>query len=348
MQLGFVAGTALSALLNLADVVPAPAAVRALGALPARSRTRRTHRAGLRGGARASLPDRLLPGRRLSAGDEDDRHLVPRRRGLAVGTIVGALTVGKATPYLVHAIPDVGIRPVMLAASARRSHRRDCSSRSDTATARTRSRATVLVGARRTSCGVRGGGSPQAAISVTCSSSMRPGPGFRHSSPQASLRANPSGDVAAIVPRWSRSATLAVGGAGCVWGGLVRRQARAGAARHDRARRERCLLPHRSASFSARTLWLLAPLALVWGFFVVADSAQFALSSPSQFPRHAVGTALTVQTSLGFLLTMVTIQGLPVVADAIGWQWSFALLALGPLAGIGSIRRLVGIKKQGA
>jgi hypothetical protein len=97
--------------------------------------------------------------------------------------------------------------------------------------------------------------------------------------------------------------------------------------------------------FYGASLWLLAPVALVWGFFVVADSAQFSALVTESVPGHAVGTALTIQTSLGFLLTMVTIQGLPALAGRIGWQWSFALLALGPVAGIGSIRRLVRLKR---
>ena len=53
------------------------------------------------------------------------------------------------------------------------------------------------------------------------------------------------------------------------------------------------------------------------------------------------GTALMLQTSMGFLLTMVTIQAVPVAVDASGWPWAFSFLALGPAAGIASIRRLV-------
>jgi sugar phosphate permease len=80
-------------------------------------------------------------------------------------------------------------------------------------------------------------------------------------------------------------------------------------------------------------------LAWVWGFFVVADSAQFSAMVTEVAPGHAVGTALTLQTSLGFLLTMVTIQGVPAVVDAAGWRWAFPALALGPAFGIAAIRR---------
>ncbi len=84
------------------------------------------------------------------------------------------------------------------------------------------------------------------------------------------------------------------------------------------------------------------------GFFVVADSAQFSTLVTEVAPSHAVGTALTLQTSLGFLLTMVTIQLIPVMADARGWRWAFAILALGPVAGIWAIRRLVRARTEGA
>jgi predicted MFS family arabinose efflux permease len=62
-------------------------------------------------------------------------------------------------------------------------------------------------------------------------------------------------------------------------------------------------------------------------------------------PPHAVGTALTVQTSLGFLLTMVSIQLVPPLAEWVGWRWAFVMLAVGPAAGIWSIRRLVALRR---
>jgi len=86
---------------------------------------------------------------------------------------------------------------------------------------------------------------------------------------------------------------------------------------------------------------VLAPLAWVWGFFVVADSAQFSAMVTEVAPRHAVGTALTLQTSLGFLLTMASIQLIPLLVASVGWRWSFPVLALGPAAGIAAIRRLM-------
>ncbi|HET7042396.1 MAG TPA: hypothetical protein VFI13_10270, partial [Gemmatimonadales bacterium] len=86
--------------------------------------------------------------------------------------------------------------------------------------------------------------------------------------------------------------------------------------------------------------WVTAAVALVWGFFVIADSAQFSTMVTESVPSHAVGTALMVQTSLGFLLTMGSIQLIPVVEGWVGWRWAFAVLAVGPALGIESIRRL--------
>jgi hypothetical protein len=57
-------------------------------------------------------------------------------------------------------------------------------------------------------------------------------------------------------------------------------------------------------------------------------------------PPHSVGTALTLQTSIGFLLTMATIQIVPQIVAASDWRWAFPILAMGPALGIASIARL--------
>jgi sugar phosphate permease len=93
------------------------------------------------------------------------------------------------------------------------------------------------------------------------------------------------------------------------------------------------------------SLWLLVPVALLWGFFVIADSAQFSVLVTESVPPHAVGTALTLQTSLGFLLTAVVIQLVPPFVALVGWRWAFVILALGPVLGIWSIRRLVTVAR---
>jgi MFS family permease len=83
-----------------------------------------------------------------------------------------------------------------------------------------------------------------------------------------------------------------------------------------------------------RSLLLLVPALLFWGVAVVADSAQFSTAVSELAPRDYVGTALTLQTSLGFLLTTVTISLLPVAAASAGWRWVMSLLAIGPAFGV--------------
>jgi hypothetical protein len=57
-------------------------------------------------------------------------------------------------------------------------------------------------------------------------------------------------------------------------------------------------------------------------------------------PREYIGTALTLQTSLGFLLTLLTIRLIPTLERAVGWQWAFMFLAIGPAAGIWAMNTL--------
>lgn len=81
------------------------------------------------------------------------------------------------------------------------------------------------------------------------------------------------------------------------------------------------------------SLAVLVPFVLVWGVAVLADSAQFSAAVSVLAEDAYVGTTLTLQTAVGFLLTVVSIQLLPVVARAVGWWWAFVPLAVGPAAG---------------
>ena len=132
---------------------------------------------------------------------------------------------------------------------------------------------------------------------------------------------------------------IAAGGLGCVWGGWA-------AARMGYARVVTLAMALSGACAAGIGLAygaaprLLVAVAWGWGFFVVADSPQFSAIVTEAAPAHAVGTALTLQTSLGFLLTMATIQLIPMIVAAIGWRWAFPVLALGPALGIAAIARL--------
>ncbi len=85
---------------------------------------------------------------------------------------------------------------------------------------------------------------------------------------------------------------------------------------------------------------LLATVCMVWGFAVVADSAQFSASIAELSEPHYIGTMLTMQTCAGFLLTILTIHLIPPLVDAVDWQLAFANLCLGPFLGVAAMARL--------
>jgi MFS family permease len=134
-------------------------------------------------------------------------------------------------------------------------------------------------------------------------------------------------------------ATIAVGAVGCVFAGAAA----------DRWGRTTVTMAAMAASgtcalaigflFGADPVLLVA-LCLVWGIAVIADSAQFSASIAELSKPELVGTMLTMQTSMGFLLTLFTIHLVPPLVDAVGWSWAFAFLALGPFAGVVAMWRL--------
>jgi MFS family permease len=345
VNLGFVAGTATSALLNLADIVPA----RRLFALSAVAGAAANALLLTADGLGAALAWRFLTGACLAGVYPPAMKMIATwfraRRGLAVGTIVGALTVGKALPYLVHAIPGAGIRPVVLTASAGALLAAALAwfgYRDGPYPFPPRPFSWGLVGevVRQRRWRLATGGYLGHMLELYSAWTWLPvfiAASIAARDPQAGAAGESTASAVAF-------AALAVGGIGCVWGGLAA----------DRRGREWLVTLAMAASgacalvigftFGA-SLWLLVPIALAWGFYVVADSAQFSVLVTESVPAHAVGTALTLQTSLGFLLTAITIQLVPPLADVVGWRWAFTALAVGPALGIWSIRRLVALRR---
>ncbi|MEQ8348860.1 MAG: MFS transporter [Sneathiellaceae bacterium] len=88
-------------------------------------------------------------------------------------------------------------------------------------------------------------------------------------------------------------------------------------------------------------VWLVVLLVLVWGITVIPDSAQFSALVADYAPPEEAGTLLTLQTALGFLLTLFTVQLLPMAAAAIGWPLALAGLALGPAFGLVAMAQLL-------
>jgi MFS family permease len=141
-----------------------------------------------------------------------------------------------------------------------------------------------------------------------------------------------------VAGRLAGFATIAVGAAGCVVAGWAAdRVGRTVAAGASLALSGSCAL---AAGFLFAHPRALTLLCLVWGFAVVADSAQFSAAVSELADPRYVGTALTLQTSLGFLLTLLTIRIVPLLTESIGWQGALPVLALGPAFGIWSLWRL--------
>src|SRR6185436_3201875 len=85
---------------------------------------------------------------------------------------------------------------------------------------------------------------------------------------------------------------------------------------------------------------LLLVVAAIWGATVVADSAQFSACITELGDPQYLGTALTMQTCIGFLLTTISIQLIPYLESAVGWRYAFVILAPGPLLGVMAMLRL--------
>jgi MFS family permease len=145
--------------------------------------------------------------------------------------------------------------------------------------------------------------------------------------------------TAQVAARLAAFATIASGAVGCVAAGLLA----------DRIGRTTVTIIAMAVSGScAATIGFfyggspaaLLCLCVIWGISIVADSAQFSASIAELADPARVGTMLTLQTALGFTLTLVTIHLLPHFVDAIGWRYAFVPLAIGPAIGVWAMARL--------
>lgn len=148
-----------------------------------------------------------------------------------------------------------------------------------------------------------------------------------------------AGPVAGQLGSLTAALAIGVGGVGCIVGGLLA----------DRAGRTvvtaASMIVSGACAVAAGLLFgrlpaLVIAVTALWGISVIADSAQFSAAVSELADRDRVGSALAMQTAVGFLLTVVTIQVLPLVQAAAGWSGAFSMLAAGPAVGAAAMLRL--------
>jgi MFS family permease len=340
VQLGFVTGAVLSAVLTLADVLD-PRRLIAGSALAGAAGTAAI--AAFATGPELAVPLRFLTGVALAGVYPPGMKVMAgwfrRGRGMAIGVMIGALTVGSALPHLLRPLGGIGSwqRVLYIAAGL------------------------ATVAALLSAAGLRAG--PYQAPAAP----FDPGAVRRILGDRPTMLANGGyfGHMWELYAVWTwvpafvaasfafdgnatttpeaaaylSFATIAAGGLGAGLAGLAA----------DRLGRSIvtsasmivsgvcCLL---AGFVFGGPAWLVATLCLIWGFAVVADSAQFSACVSELAEPEYVGSALTLQTAIGFLLTVVTIRLVPTWEAAWGWRWAFAPLAIGPILGTWSMLAL--------
>jgi len=338
VQLGFVAGALVSSFFNLSDIA-SPRLIILGGALGAAGANALLLMVESAAGA---VPLRALTGFFLAGVYPPALKLMAtwfqKGRGLALGVLVGALTIGTAMPHLVTGLGGLDWRVTVAATSL----------------------LTIAGGAVGWSVREGPWPFPRAVFDPRQVGKAFSNRGVRLVSLGYfghmwelyamwvwfavffSQAVAPDGEPNRATA-YATFAVIGIGGLGCVAGGVL-------GDRWGRARTASVMMMISGACAILIGLLFDAPaplvlvVGLVWGFTVVADSAQFSTLVTELADQAYVGTALTLQLALGFTLTVATIWLIPVLVEAVSWRWAFAWLAPGPALGLLAMRRVQSLK----
>lgn len=338
VQIGFVVGAFLSALFNVADIW-SPRKVFAVGAVLGAGANALI--ALTANGLASALVLRFVTGFALAAvypvGMKIMATWMKEDRGLGLGLLIGALTIGSASPHLVRAFGGINEwRPVLYVASTLAflgglvvwqfgqlgPYR--------TAPAPFRWR---YIGEALRDRGVRLANFGYLGHMWELYAMWTWIPLFLLESYRLAGQSSLLGQAPERAASFAAFAVIGIGGVGSLLAGRL----------SDLWGRTRTTIISMAISglcavligfFFGSSPLLVSLIALIWGFTIVADSAQFSTAISELSVREYMGTALTIQTSMGFLLTLVSIRLIPVLVGWIGWHWAFAVLVLGPIFGI--------------
>ncbi|MEX1038031.1 MAG: MFS transporter [Acidimicrobiia bacterium] len=335
VQVGFVAGALGLAILNVADIFPSrrifflsamAGSLANLGLLLISADTAWVAFV-LRFATGVALAGVYPSGLKVMAG------WFREGRGMALGVLVGALTVGSASPHLTRGLgldwPGVIVASSVLAAAAGLLMSRISDGPYEVPVQRFRwdQVATVIGnrGVRLSTYGYLGHMWELYAMWTWI------GAFVLASAEVSGVSYGPVPVVTFLI--------IASGFVSCVWAGtLADRLGRTGIAGGALVISGSCALL--TPLVFGASPWIALPVLFAWGLAVIADSAQFSAMVTETAEDRIRGTALTLQTAVGFLLTLVTIRGVPSIAEALTWRWAFPVLAVGPVLGVLAMRQL--------